>query len=80
MSSRIHTTLALIASTLATTPLLAHPGHGTTDPQTVTHYAVEPMHVLPWLAVLVITVLTITLASRLHRHRTVDAASTSRQP
>jgi hypothetical protein len=35
-------------ATLAT--LLAHAGHGATDPASVGHYALEPVHSLPVLA------------------------------
>ncbi|MCA9074324.1 MAG: hypothetical protein R3B91_14635 [Planctomycetaceae bacterium] len=62
MSSRIRTTLALITSTLVTTPLLAHPGHGTTDPQSVTHYVGEPVHALP-LVLIVVAVAALSLLS-----------------
>jgi hypothetical protein len=30
-------------------PLWAHPGHGSTDPATVTHQMTEPVHILPWV-------------------------------
>lgn len=29
--------------------LWAHPGHGTTAPETVEHYAFEPIHAAPWI-------------------------------
>ncbi len=53
MLSRFLATIALFTSALQTGTLLAHPGHGTTDPNTVTHYAIEPLHALPWMAVLI---------------------------
>lgn len=28
---------------------LAHPGHGVTDPDSVAHQIVEPVHAVPWL-------------------------------
>ena len=31
---------------------LAHPGHGATDPQTVTHYTTEPVHTAPLLIII----------------------------
>ncbi|MEZ6148436.1 MAG: hypothetical protein R3B91_24000 [Planctomycetaceae bacterium] len=66
MFSRILTTFALLSCALSAAPVLAHPGHGTTDPQTVTHYAVEPVHVMPWLATVVVGVtLTLVIMHRL---------------
>ena len=38
--------LALCAG-LCGTPALAHPGHGSTPPESVEHYVVEPVHSLP---------------------------------
>jgi hypothetical protein len=32
---------------LFTLALLAHPGHGHTDPESWTHYFTEPVHVIP---------------------------------
>jgi hypothetical protein len=32
---------------LLTLALLAHPGHGHTDPESWTHYLTEPIHVVP---------------------------------
>jgi hypothetical protein len=32
---------------LLTLALLAHPGHGHTDPGSLTHYLTEPIHVIP---------------------------------
>ena len=28
----------------------AHPGHGVTDANSVTHYVAEPLHAVPWVA------------------------------
>ena len=38
---------------LLTAAVHAHPGHGTTDPESLAHQVSEPVHLLPWgLAVL----------------------------
>ncbi len=50
--------------------VLAHPGHGTTAPETVSHYVAEPVHVAPLLAIVVIIVAGISLlVARLRRCR-----------
>lgn len=48
-----HWITRLMAGVVAAAPatLLAHPGHGTTPPETVQHYAFEPVHALPVLVV-----------------------------
>lgn len=45
---------------LACSPLslLAHPGHGETDGFTITHYFVEPVHVILFVAALSLTVVS----------------------
>ena len=48
--NRYRTLAALVCCCPAT--LLAHPGHGTTEPETISHYALEPIHLLP-VAVLI---------------------------
>ncbi len=65
MPSRFHTTFALLMSALQTGTLLAHPGHGTTDPQTAQHYAVEPLHALPWIAAIVVAGVALMFIMRL---------------
>ncbi|MBX3441966.1 MAG: hypothetical protein KF774_06145 [Planctomyces sp.] len=42
-------TLGAAAAMLAGAPAAAwaHPGHGSTDPATVTHFLLEPEHLLP---------------------------------
>ncbi len=39
------TSLLALACSLVPRAALAHPGHGTTDPGTWTHYLTEPVHV-----------------------------------
>lgn len=46
--------------------LWAHPGHGTTEPQSVEHYAFEPIHAAPWV---VLVAAIGVLAYRLWRQR-----------
>ncbi len=81
MSSRIRTTFALIASILSAMPVFAHPGHGTTDPQTVSHYAVEPLHLLPTgMLAIAGVVFCAVIMSRRHRsnlQRTRNVSSRS---
>ncbi len=38
----------LVTGTSAGT-VLAHPGHGVTDPETPAHYVLEPVHAIPVL-------------------------------
>ena len=49
--------LFLLASVVPALFAMAHPGHGTTEGYTITHYFVEPQHVFPIVAVLAIGVL-----------------------
>jgi hypothetical protein len=37
---------------IATSPALAHPGHGITEGTSVIHYVVEPLHIGPVLLLL----------------------------
>lgn len=46
----------------------AHPGHGTTPPESVRHYVLEPVHGLP-LLVLVGAVVAVSLAYEWQRKR-----------
>jgi hypothetical protein len=49
--------IALVFLLLMPALASAHPGHGHTDPASVTHYVTEPVHVLPLaLAVALIVV------------------------
>ena len=43
----------------------AHPGHGVTDPSSGTHWMVEPLHLLPWVAAVVAIVTVAALRRRL---------------
>jgi hypothetical protein len=50
----------------------AHPGHGHSDPGSPTHYAVEPVHVIPVvfsIVAIVLAALSIYLVWRGHRDR-----------
>jgi hypothetical protein len=50
---------------LAPSIALAHPGHGTTEPDTWTHYVTEPVHV----GVIVLAAVTWSCALGWHRAR-----------
>jgi hypothetical protein len=59
--------LWVVAVLCAPTLAQAHPGHGHTDPRSPSHYAIEPVHVVPVViavAALVIAMLTVYLAWR----------------
>lgn len=43
--NRYLTVAALVCGSPAA--LLAHPGHGSTAPESLSHYAFEPVHLLP---------------------------------
>jgi hydrogenase/urease accessory protein HupE len=59
--------LTLALTTLAAAPLWAHPGHGTTDPQSPAHLA-EPVHLAPIAAVILgVAILAARKWSRRHR-------------
>jgi hypothetical protein len=45
-----------------TSPLLAHGEHGVTPPAGIIHYLIEPLHVLPVLAALVVSLIAIRAA------------------
>lgn len=45
MKTRLFVLLALVVC-LIPLPVLAHPGHGDTDPESWRHYLTEPVHVL----------------------------------
>jgi len=46
--------LTALAAT-GSSPVWAHPGHGTTDPATVSHFVFEPMHSVPLVLMLLAT-------------------------
>lgn len=60
-SLRISCGLGLLASSIATAQ--AHPGHGTSEPGTVTHELLEPLHAAP--VVILLAGVAIALAARL---------------
>lgn len=47
----------------------AHPGHGTTDPHSVTHYVAEPVHAAPLLALFAAAAVAISLLAARRRSR-----------
>lgn len=53
-----------IASALLPSALWAHPGHGTTDPQSAAHYA-EPLHTGPILVAALCAVSAMVLLRRM---------------
>ncbi|KPK28916.1 MAG: hypothetical protein AMJ66_10445 [Betaproteobacteria bacterium SG8_40] len=53
----------LIASGLASS-VMAHGGHGVTAPASLTHYLIEPLHLLPAFAPLAVIAVTIWLLRR----------------
>jgi hypothetical protein len=53
-----------LAALLTTSGLVwAHPGHGTTEPKSIDHYVLEPIHGLP-----VVTILAVIAAVFVVRH------------
>lgn len=60
--------LATALSPLGGSVVSAHPGHGTTPPESVRHYVLEPVHGLP-LLVLVGAVVAVSLAHQWQRKR-----------
>ncbi|MFN8244659.1 MAG: hypothetical protein U0X40_11450 [Ferruginibacter sp.] len=58
--------IAVFLSLLATAPLslFAHPGHGETDGFTITHYFVEPIHVVALVGVVSLAVITVKALNR----------------
>lgn len=83
MPSILRSLLSLLA-VMASRAALAHPGHGVTDPASVTHQIVEPVHAVPWMLLIGIA---LTLAAmgglwwKQHRgrRRAVAAASDRRR-
>jgi len=59
-------TIATISSFMLFTPLItsAHPGHGETDGFTITHYMVEPVHLIVFLTALAGSLLLIRSVRR----------------
>lgn len=56
--------LCLTACLTITGSLGAHPGHGVTDPSSVAHYVLEPLHVAPVLIVAAAAALVLWLRRR----------------
>ncbi|MFV0446035.1 MAG: hypothetical protein ACK5Q5_20860 [Planctomycetaceae bacterium] len=59
--SRILVIVAALCALPST--VLAHPGHGETAPDSLTHYAFEPVHLLP-----VVTLLAVAMVAWAVRH------------
>lgn len=57
-------TLAALATTLVPAVALAHPGHGTTEPQSWVHYLTEPVHIGGVAAIALVAVLVERARSR----------------
>lgn len=53
-----------LAITLAPAVALAHPGHGTTEPQSWAHYLTEPVHIAGVAAIAAIAILLERARSR----------------
>lgn len=68
---------SLLAALVASSPIVAHahPGHGTTDPDSWAHYLTEPVHVVTLVAALAAAT-GIGVAWRRARKRRVDAMRT----
>lgn len=49
---------------------LAHPGHGSTEPSSITHFVLEPVHAVP---LVVLGVLTVGMALFVRRRRVAKA-------
>jgi len=47
---------ALLLLLVAATGVWAHPGHGETGGHSVAHYLTEPFHVIPLVAVIIVSV------------------------
>jgi hypothetical protein len=76
----------LTAVIIATTSriALAHPGHGVTDPDSVAHQIVEPVHAVPWILLVGISVALIVTGGLMwkqqrNRRHAVAAASDRRR-
>jgi len=54
--------------------VMAHPGHGLTDPQTLTHQIAEPVHASFWLLLIGIGVTLAATATWLWKRRDVDSS------
>ncbi len=66
MNRILHLAVALVL--LDGALVSAHPGHGTTPPESVRHYVLEPVHGLP-LLLLVGAVVAVSLAYQWQRKR-----------
>lgn len=74
--------LPAIILAVSSSAALAHPGHGVTDPESVAHQIVEPVHAVPWLLLIGIALTLAATAGLLwkqHRRRAVAAASDRRR-
>lgn len=73
--------MTLLTMLATSSTLFAHPGHGVTDPQTVAHQLVEPVHAVPWMLIVAvgITLLGALFVLKRSQHRRVAATSASRR-
>lgn len=77
----IHRCLPAILVAVAPAVVLAHPGHGVTDPDSVAHQIVEPVHAVPWLLLIGIAITLAATAGlfwKQHRGRRDVAAASDR--
>lgn len=56
----------------------AHPGHGTTDPASVAHQVVEPVHALPWMLLAGVLITLVGTGLMLWRNRRQHARAVAR--
>lgn len=66
MSSLRNTVPAIFGVLLMGTDLWAHPGHGSTTTESVSHYLIEPAHAL-WLLLLGVGIAAAFLYSRVRK-------------
>jgi hypothetical protein len=65
MRTFFHRTFVAAAGALLTAgELAAHPGHGTTAPESVEHYVFEPLHAAPVIALLAGCALAVVIRKR----------------
>lgn len=67
--------LPVLAIMIGTTTAVAHPGHGVTDPQTITHQVTEPVHAIPWMLLIGIGVTLAATAALIWKRRAGQASA-----
>lgn len=77
-------TIALSAAliTCGVSAAFAHPGHGVTEPYTVVHQVVEPVHAIPWGMLLIGSLVAVLAVSARwgQRRRQASSAAAAPQP